>query len=208
MKKSMLSTKQSYLMCAVGIVVLFGILMGVCESGMASTYIKGIMMTSCIAIIMTTSLNLTIGVLGQLTLGCCGFEAIGAYSAALLSKLGFSVATLVACVLLINGVPDAAADSRVGKRTLAVRLGARGAAALYLWLVLLAHGWLALSVWLLIPPLTALWGLLSLPLSLAAAWQLLRHGRMPQRLRPAIGLSIAAANLHALALAAGLALGR
>ena len=65
MKKSMLSTKQSYLMCAVGIVVLFGILMGVCESGMASTYIKGIMMTSCIAIIMTTSLNLTIGVLGQ-----------------------------------------------------------------------------------------------------------------------------------------------
>ena len=28
---------------------------------------------------MTTSLNLTIGVLGQLTLGCCGFEAIGAY---------------------------------------------------------------------------------------------------------------------------------
>lgn len=69
MKKSMLSTKQSYLMCAVGIVVLFGILMGVCESGMASTYIKGIMMTSCIAIIMTTSLNLTIGVLGQLTLG-------------------------------------------------------------------------------------------------------------------------------------------
>ena len=88
MKKSMLSTKQSYLMCAVGIVVLFGILMGVCESGMASTYIKGIMMTSCIAIIMTTSLNLTIGVLGQLTLGCCGFEAIGAYSAALLSSAG------------------------------------------------------------------------------------------------------------------------
>ena len=38
MKKSMLSTKQSYLMCAAGIVVLFGILMGVCESGMASTY--------------------------------------------------------------------------------------------------------------------------------------------------------------------------
>ena len=86
MKKSMLSTKQSYLMCAVGIVVLFGILMGVCESGMASTYIKGIMMTSCIAIIMTTSLNLTIGVLGQPTLGCCGFEAIGAYVAALTSK--------------------------------------------------------------------------------------------------------------------------
>ena len=56
--------------------------MALCESGLADSYIKGIMMTACIAIIMTTSLNLTIGVLGQLTLGCCGFEAIGAYVAA------------------------------------------------------------------------------------------------------------------------------
>ncbi|KFI40814.1 ABC superfamily ATP binding cassette transporter, ABC protein [Bifidobacterium angulatum] len=87
MKKSMLSIKQSYLVCAVGIVVLFGILMGVCETGAVSLYVKGVIMTCCIAVIMTTSLNLTIGVLGQLTLGCCGFEAIGAYSAALVSKL-------------------------------------------------------------------------------------------------------------------------
>ena len=29
MKKSMLSTKQSYLVCAIGVVALFGILMGV-----------------------------------------------------------------------------------------------------------------------------------------------------------------------------------
>ena len=79
--------KQSYIVCAVGIAVLFGLLMAVCESGAANTYIKGILMTCCIAVIMTTSLNLTVGVLGQLTLGCCGFEMIGAYSAALLSKL-------------------------------------------------------------------------------------------------------------------------
>lgn len=87
MKKSMLSTKQSYVVCAIGIVVLFLLVMAVCETGLASIYIKGIMMTACIAVIMTTSLNLTIGVLGQLTLGCCGFEAIGAYTAALVSKL-------------------------------------------------------------------------------------------------------------------------
>ena len=85
MKKTMLSTKQSYLVCLVGIVVpRSAFVLALCESGMADSYIKGIMMTACIAIIMTTSLNLTIGVLGQLTLGCCGFEAIGAYSAALL----------------------------------------------------------------------------------------------------------------------------
>ena len=75
MKKTMLSTKQSYLVCFIGILAAFGIVMALCESGLADSYIKGIMMTACIAIIMTTSLNLTIGVLGQLTLGCCGFEA-------------------------------------------------------------------------------------------------------------------------------------
>ena len=120
-------------------------------------------------------------------------------------SLGFSLALLVACILLINGVPDARSDASVGKRTLAVRLGARRAAALYAWLALLAHGWLALSVWLLIPPAAALWGLLSLPLSLAAAALFWRHARQPQRLRPAIVLGIAAANLHALAIAAALA---
>ena len=100
MKKSMLSTKQSYALCAIGVLVLFGILVAVCETGAISLYVKGILMTCCIAVIMTTSLNLTIGVLGQLTLGCCGFEAIGAYSAALMSKLlvANGVQMMIRCV--------------------------------------------------------------------------------------------------------------
>ena len=39
----------------------------------------------CYLIIMATSLNLVLGFLGQLSLGHCGFMAIGAYTAALLS---------------------------------------------------------------------------------------------------------------------------
>ena len=117
-------------------------------------------------------------------------------------SVGFGVALLVACLLLINGVPDAPSDALVGKHTLAVRLGPRGAAALYLGLVLLAHGWLALSVWLRVPPSSALWGLLSLPLSLAAAALFWRHAEQTERLRPAIALTIVAANVHALTLAA------
>lgn len=116
-----------------------------------------------------------------------------------------SLALLLANILLINGFPDAASDAAVGKRTLVVRLGPVPAAGLYLGLVLLAHGWLAASVWLLITPQAALWGLASMPVSLAAAALLWRHAAEPQRLRPALALTVAAANLHGLAMAAGLA---
>ncbi len=39
----------------------------------------------CYLIILATSLNMTLGFLGQLSLGHCGFMAVGAYSAALIS---------------------------------------------------------------------------------------------------------------------------
>ncbi|WP_132962459.1 prenyltransferase [Tepidimonas ignava] len=117
-------------------------------------------------------------------------------------------ALLVANILLINGVPDAPYDARVAKRTLAVRLGPVGVAALYTVLAVLAHG-ILLVLWLAqVPPSTAWWGLASGPLALAAAWLLWRHvalGRAVTALRPAIGLTIGATLVHALALAAAFA---
>jgi 1,4-dihydroxy-2-naphthoate octaprenyltransferase len=115
--------------------------------------------------------------------------------------LGFAL--MVAALLVINGIPDAPADARVGKRTLAVRLGPVRAAALYGGLVVSAHGWLAASVWLLIPPVQALWGLVSLPLSLAALGWLLAHVHRPERLKPALALTVAATLLHGLSMAWG-----
>jgi len=112
-------------------------------------------------------------------------------------------ALMVAALLVINGIPDAPADASVGKRTLAVRLGPVGAAALYGGLVVSAHLWLAASVWLLIPPVQALWGLVSLPFSLAALGWLLAHVHRPERLKPALALTVAATLLHGLGMAWG-----
>ena len=61
-----------------------------------------------------------------------------------------------------------------------------------------AHGWLVASVWLLIPPVQALWGLVSLPFSLAALGWLLAHVHRPERLKPALALTVAATLLHGL----------
>lgn len=114
-----------------------------------------------------------------------------------------SYGLLVANILLINGLPDAASDARVGKRTLAVLLGPRGAALAYLLIGTLAHAWLAAGVWLFYQPEPALWGLLSAPLTLSAAILLWRHADRPQRLRPAIVLTILAALAHGLGMTAG-----
>ena len=121
------------------------------------------------------------------------------------ASVALNFAALVAALLLINGVPDAPADARVGKRTLAVRLGPTRTAALYTALTLGAHAWLAVSVGLLVPPQKALWGLVSLPLSLFASAWLWRQRQRPERLRPALAATVAATLLHGLAMAAGFA---
>lgn len=118
---------------------------------------------------------------------------------------GVSYALLVVNILYINQFPDRAGDAAAGKRTLVVRLGAARARWGYLLIGLAAHAWLAVAVLAgHLPPAAAL-ALLTLPPTLFAARGLLRHATTPAGLIPAIPLTILAANLHGIVLAATIA---
>lgn len=57
------------------------------STGHVSSLMKGLLVPLCIYSIMAVSLNLTVGILGELSLGHAGFMCVGAFSSALFSVL-------------------------------------------------------------------------------------------------------------------------
>ena len=55
-------------------------------TGHVSSLLKGLLVPFCIYVIMAVSLNLTVGILGELSLGHAGFMCVGAFAGALFSK--------------------------------------------------------------------------------------------------------------------------
>ena len=55
-------------------------------AGILNDYYRGIIVQCLYAIVLVTSLNLTMGFLGQIALGHAGFMAVGAYTSALVTK--------------------------------------------------------------------------------------------------------------------------
>lgn len=117
---------------------------------------------------------------------------------------GLGFALLVANLLYINQFPDYRADAQAGKRTMVVRLGRQNARWGYILLALVAYVWLAANVAFGVLPNAALLAFLAAPLSLHAAHGLWQHAEEPAQLVPAIKLTIAAAHLYGLLLAAAL----
>lgn len=78
------TTKNNFL--TYGMIVAAYIIMQILISGgHVSSLMKGLLVPLCIYVIMAVSLNLTVGILGELSLGHAGFMCVGAFASSLFS---------------------------------------------------------------------------------------------------------------------------
>lgn len=80
-------TRKSFTTYAM-VIVAFVIMQVLSSTGNISSMLSGLLVPLCVYSILAVSLNLTVGILGELSLGQAGFMCIGAYSSAI-----FSIAT-------------------------------------------------------------------------------------------------------------------
>lgn len=87
MKKKMNLTKstKSTLVTIGMVVVAYIIMMILSKAGALSSLMKGLLVPLCIYAIIAVALNLTVGILGELSLGHAGFMCVGAFSSAFFS---------------------------------------------------------------------------------------------------------------------------
>ncbi len=64
----------------IGVVIVFLIVFACQQLGLLSRSISGMLVPICCYIVMAVSLNLTVGILGELSLGHAGFMSVGAFS--------------------------------------------------------------------------------------------------------------------------------
>ncbi len=79
------TTKNNFFTCG-GFVVLAAVMLILDSTGVLSNSFHGFLVPLCIYIIMAISLNLVVGILGELSLGHAGFMCVGAYTSAIFTK--------------------------------------------------------------------------------------------------------------------------
>ncbi len=106
-----------YAFTALLLFMVYLAIFGINTAGLLSRYAMSQFILICINIILATSLNVTVGNLGQITLGHAGFMSVGAYTAALFTKaailpglpgyfVGLLLGGLLACVMgIVIGIP-------------------------------------------------------------------------------------------------------
>lgn len=85
MKKSKKLSKfaRTNIQCYGMVILAFVILYPMLKMGMVSNKISGLLIPICAYVVMAISLNLTVGFLGELSLGHAGFMSVGAFSGAI-----------------------------------------------------------------------------------------------------------------------------
>ena len=68
------------------VILLFAVMQTLVSTGNVSSLLKGLLVPLCAYIILAVSLNLTVGILGELSLGHAGFMCVGAFTSAFFSK--------------------------------------------------------------------------------------------------------------------------
>ena len=79
MKKVNKATRKNFLTYAL-VIAAYGVLQSMVSSGSISSAMKGMLVPICAYVVMAVSLNLTVGVLGELSLGHAGFMSVGAFT--------------------------------------------------------------------------------------------------------------------------------
>ena len=79
-------TKKSNLITYAIVIVAFVVMQTLSSTGSISSLLTGLLVPLCTYIILAVSLNLVVGILGELSLGHAGFMCAGAFSSAFFSK--------------------------------------------------------------------------------------------------------------------------
>lgn len=81
MNKTFISNAITYAM----VIVAFVVMMLLQEAGMLTRSMRGQLVPICVYIVMAVSLNLTVGISGELCLGHAGFMSVGAFTGAVMA---------------------------------------------------------------------------------------------------------------------------
>ena len=92
MKKMTKETKNNLITYA-GIILIYIAVQIAISGGKMSSLMEGLLVPVCTYVILAVSLNLTVGILGELSLGHAGFMCVGAFSSAFFSKCTEDVIT-------------------------------------------------------------------------------------------------------------------
>lgn len=84
MKKLSKTTKSNLITYGM-VIVVYAIVQALIMTGHVSSLIQGLLVPFCTYVIVAISLNLTVGILGELSLGHAGFMCVGAFSSAVFS---------------------------------------------------------------------------------------------------------------------------